>query len=278
MMTWEWPIRAGPSKTTDGSSSGRSDSGYGTSTSTGHHRTFTISSRTGRSRDPAPPPSAYRGDSASKRSSSGRKHCVSRSESSRRSAAEQNFPDSSPGRGRSKREDDHFIYTQQGSNTQSRPPSSHRTDRYFRQDGPSSSHRSEAREPHVNHTFWDGKRDSRGNGEPSQPHSTTGPCPNCAYEGEQDQEVPHRPHFSDHETLAPRAPEQDPGLSKRERQFAEAMGNGIGTMMRALAHKQNTFNAVSVTVRPETMTWKMKTERVYSCCNEFIGRELHWRK
>ena len=68
------------------------------------------------------------------------------------------------------------------------------------------------------------------------------------------------------------------GLSRRDREFADAMGKGIGTMVRAVAYKPTKFHAVSISVKPGTMTWMMKIERVCALCNDWIGRERFWRK
>lgn len=55
------------------------------------------------------------------------------------------------------------------------------------------------------------------------------------------------------------------------------MGEGIGQMIKAVAYKPKTFGAVSLSVKPDTMTWMMKRERICALCNDFIGREQFWK-
>jgi hypothetical protein len=275
-MALPFPIRTEQTRSRRGASDGRGDSGYGASISLRDHRSDARPSRRSNSRDPPPPPSSFPKpySTHSRRMSSRRDD---RSNSSSRSVREQSFPPSPRGGERSSQADEHFIHRQHGVERQNRPHGSSGNDSYSYRDDQSTYERHIHTEPPPASDNLEGDRSNQSNGEAVYERSNPGGPPN-SFRGGEYQDIPHYSHVDNNETSVPRPPEHQQGLSRREREFADAMGKGIGTMIRAMAYRPTKFHAVSMSVMPETMTWRMKTERVCAPCNDWIGADRFWSK
>ncbi|KAF7513357.1 hypothetical protein GJ744_009778 [Endocarpon pusillum] len=255
-----FPIKTEQTRSRRGS---RADSGYGESISVRTHRSNSRSRRRSNSRGPPPPPSSFPQNY--------------RSNADFPIVRDQSFPPSSHGGDRSSQANEYFNHWQQGVEMQNRPPGSSCDDRYSGRDDQSTYERHYHREPHPACDNSYGDRSNQSNGDLLYERSNSGRRPNSS-RGGGDQDIPHRSHFDNNETSAPRAPAHQEGLSIKDKEFADAVGKGIGTMIKAMARDPKTIHAVSITTEPEIMKFKMKTERVCYPCNEWIGTARFWSK
>lgn len=251
------------------------DSGYdGASNSTGDHS----SNRIPRHRSNSRPPSSYK-ESGRSRSVAGSSQRDDRSDSDARSSSERSVPLSSHRSSRSNQAGRQSAYPQPGVEGPNYPPSHRGDDGYSQRDDQSAYHSSSGKGPTRLRTSRASERNDRPDGHPSyqnQDHKDQSHPPR-SYTREE--EPPPLGRYDTRGAAAPPTRPQDTeGISRRDREFAAAMGEGIGQMIKAVAYKPKTFGAVSLSVKPDTMTWMMKRERICALCNDFIGREQFWSK